>query len=97
MTLSTLPTLSTVRQHKTLIRELGMTEFKDFVQKNSYVPDILRTVRFCVVVFASFGYLWLNASHFDATELKAITGIVLTYLAAESGSKVIENFRTKKE
>lgn len=70
-----------------------MSDFGDYVKKNNNVPEILRTVRFCTVVFASIGFLWLNASNFDETEWKAVAGIVVTYLGAEGGTKFIDSFR----
>lgn len=52
---------------------------------------ILGTVRFSIVIVALVILLWLNATHFDATEIKSIFGVAFVAAAGEGVTAFLQN------
>jgi len=42
-----------------------------------------------ILLFAAIGILWMNASNFDATEIKSIVQLLLVMVGAEGGVKLL--------
>ena len=45
--------------------------------------------RMFILLVATITILWMNASEFDATEIKSIAQLLLVMIAAEGGSKLL--------